>query len=252
MFVSRRYGDFKTLADELRKAHPDEDTPLPPPKDRSFVNVTLSPTPQSLTFPSVLPSPPPSASHSTSSYPRNGSGMPVVSPTATQTGRIPPMPGRPNGTEHLYDAEQNSSADSFNLASPTSPTSNNGMLTAFTSSTYWGYSDGGGVSQQALRLSREKNRLTLRSYLHTLLSSSAFVSSPVLRSFLLSSPTRLTEEETADARRREEADRMREDGRMRFAKEITARVDGLRDTVRGVKGELLGKGTYMRNSAYHY
>ncbi|PIL37165.1 hypothetical protein GSI_00857 [Ganoderma sinense ZZ0214-1] len=243
VFVSRRYGDFKTLADELHKAHPDEDTPPPPPKDRSFVNVTLSPTP--LSFPSVLPSPPPSASHSTSSYSRNGAGMPVVSPTATQTGRGPPMPGRPNGTEHLYEAEQNSSVDSFSITSPTSPTSNNGMPGAFNSSSYGGYGDGGGVSQQALRLSREKNRLTLRSYLHTLLSSSAFASSPVLRSFLLSNPTRLTEEETADARRREEADRMREDGRMRFAKEITARVDGLRETVRGVKGELLGKDGLM-------
>lgn len=41
------------------------------------------------------------------------------------------------------------------------------------------------------RLAREKNRLTLRSYLHTLLSSSVFASSPVLRSFLLSGPTHL-------------------------------------------------------------
>ena len=156
------------------------------------------------------------------------------------------MPGGLNGIDHLYDAEQNSSVDSFNVTSPTSSTSSNGMPGAFNSSSYGGYSEGGGVSQQALRLSREKNRLTLRSYLHTLLSSSTFASSPVLRSFLLSSPTRLTEEETADARRREEADRMREDGRMRFAKEITARVDGLRDTVRDVKGELLGKGTCIR------
>ncbi|KAI1786535.1 hypothetical protein LXA43DRAFT_927473 [Ganoderma leucocontextum] len=242
VFVSRRYGDFKTLADELRKAHPDEDTPQPPPKDRSFVNVTLSPTPLSLSFPTAaFPSPPPSASHSTTSYSRNGPGVPVVSPTTTQMGRVPPIHSRPNGTEYLYDAEQNSSVDSFNMGSPTSTTSSTGMPGAFNSSNYGGYSDGGGVSQQALRLSREKNRLTLRSYLHALLSSSVFASSPVLRSFLLSSPTRLTEEETADARRREEADRMREDGRMRFAREITARVDGLRDTVRGLKGELLGK-----------
>ena len=35
---------------------------------------------------------------------------------------------------------------------------------------------------------------------------------------------------------------MREDGRKRFAKEIKERVDGLRDAVRNVKGELLGKG----------
>jgi hypothetical protein len=35
---------------------------------------------------------------------------------------------------------------------------------------------------------------------------------------------------------------MRDDGRIRFAKEIRDRVDGLRDAVRSVKGELLGKG----------
>lgn len=34
---------------------------------------------------------------------------------------------------------------------------------------------------------------------------------------------------------------MREDGRIRFAREIRDRVDGLRDAVRSVKGELLGK-----------
>ena len=114
---------------------------------------------------------------------------------------------------------------------------------------------------QASKLAREKNRLTLRSYLHALLSSEVFASSPVLRSFLLSGPTRLTcvfitavpslcaftdfrasEEEREDARRREEADRMREDGRKRFAKEIKDRVEGLREAVRSVKGELLGKG----------
>ena len=133
--------------------------------------------------------------------------------------------------------------------------SSNSMPGGFVPSTYTGYTDGAGggsVSQQAARLSREKNRLTLRSYLHTLLSTSTFASSPVLKSFLLSGPTRLTEEEMADARRREEADRMREDGRMRFAKEITARVDGLRDTVRSVKGELLGKGTHMRRGPRAY
>lgn len=45
---------------------------------------------------------------------------------------------------------------------------------------------------QASRLAREKNRLTLRAYLNILLSSTVFASSPVLKSFLLSGPTRLT------------------------------------------------------------
>ena len=51
-----------------------------------------------------------------------------------------------------------------------------------------------------------------------------------------------SDDEREDARRREEADRMREDGRKRFAKEVKDRVDGLRGAVRSVKGELLGKG----------
>lgn len=236
VFVSRRYGDFRTLADELRKAHPDEVIPQPPPKDRSFVNVTISPAPYSQTFAQAYPSPPSTASSSShpgpSPPPGSMSSVLPVSPYGSQIGRTPTKFSRSRGpgVDDLYDTDRNSSVDSFNIGSPISPTSS-----------YGGYGSGG-LSQQALRLSREKNRLTLRSYLHTLMSSSVFASSPVLKSFLLSGPTRLTEEELSDARRREEADRMREDGRMRFAKEITGRVDGLRETVRSVKGELLGKG----------
>ena len=74
------------------------------------------------------------------------------------------------------------------------------------------------------------------------MSSGTIASSPVLKSFLLSGPTTLTSEELEDTRRREDADRMREDGRKRFAKEIAARVDGLRDAVKSVKGDIMGKG----------
>ncbi|TFY80348.1 hypothetical protein EWM64_g3666 [Hericium alpestre] len=91
------------------------------------------------------------------------------------------------------------------------------------------------------RLSREKNRLTLRAYLHALLNIPTIASSPVLQSFLLSGPTRLTQEELEDAQRREEADRVREEGRQHFAKEVANRVDTLRDTIKSVKGEIMGK-----------
>jgi len=66
--------------------------------------------------------------------------------------------------------------------------------------------------------------------------------SPVLLSFLLSGPTTLSQNEFEDAKRREEADRTREDGRKKFAKEIAARVDGLREAVQSVKGDLMGRG----------
>jgi hypothetical protein len=96
----------------------------------------------------------------------------------------------------------------------------------------------------SLRLAREKNRLTLRAYLHGLISSATIGSSPVIKSFLLSDPTALTDQEFEDAQRREEADRTREEGRKQFAKEVSARVDSLRGLVKGVKGDLLGKGQY--------
>ncbi|KAF5370136.1 hypothetical protein D9758_001026 [Tetrapyrgos nigripes] len=170
-FVSRRYGDFRTLANELRKAHPQEDVRMPPAKDRTVVNAQASTSPMS-----------PSASFSRQ--------------------------------------QSNRSYDSFDA--PSSP---------------GGYHQ----AQQPSRLAREKNRLTLRAYLHSLLSSSAIASSPVLRSFLLSGPITLTPDELEDAKWREEADRTRDEGRKKFAREIAQRVEGLRDAVRDMKGDLMGK-----------
>jgi hypothetical protein len=106
-------------------------------------------------------------------------------------------------------------------------------------------SPGFAVSQQnsvPSRLAREKNRLTLRSYLHSLLASSTIASSPVLKSFILSGPISLTQEELDDVKKREDADMVRDDGRKHFAKEIASRVDGLRDAVKSVKGDVMGKG----------
>lgn len=74
---------------------------------------------------------------------------------------------------------------------------------------------------------------------------SAVSSSPVIRSFLLSGPTTLTPEEFEDCARREDADRVRDDGRKKFAKEIAARVDGLRGSIKSVKGDLLGPGMFL-------
>lgn len=160
VFVSRRYGDFKTLAEELRKAHPEQEIGSPPAKDRTTVSA----------------------------------------------------PTHPNA----LDRQQSIDSDFDAASPPASP-------------------------RYPSRLSREKNRLTLRAYLHSLMSSSVIASSPVIRSFLLSGSIRLTPAELEDARRREEADRTRDDGRKKFAKEIANRVDGLRDAVKGVKGDIMGR-----------
>lgn len=91
-------------------------------------------------------------------------------------------------------------------------------------------------------LSREKNRLTLRSFLRSLLSSPLVSNSPVLRSFLLSGPATLTAGETADAKRREDADRVREEGRKRFKREAERRVEDLRGSIREMREDMLASG----------
>lgn len=95
---------------------------------------------------------------------------------------------------------------------------------------------------QNIRLAREKNRLTLRAYLSSLLNSSDLASSPVLLHFLISNPTQLSRDEQEDALRREEADRKRDEGRIQFAHEIAQRVEGLRSAVKSMKGDIMGKG----------
>jgi hypothetical protein len=75
------------------------------------------------------------------------------------------------------------------------------------------------------------------------MNSVTIANSPVLKSFLLSGPTTLNMMELEDVCRREEADRVREEGRKRFAKEIAARVECLREAVKSVKGDIMGKGS---------
>ena len=96
-------------------------------------------------------------------------------------------------------------------------------------------------SAVAVKLARERNRLTLRSYIHFLMSSPTVASSPVMQSFLTASSITLTPAEEEDARRREEGDRVREDGRRRFAEEIAIRVETLRGALRHVKGEMMAQ-----------
>ncbi|KAG6836514.1 hypothetical protein H0H93_007191 [Arthromyces matolae] len=158
-------GRMRSRAHELLKAHPNEQIPSPPPKDRTAVISTpMSPSDANAEVPGLSP----------------------YSPAG-----IPQSPSQ--------------------------------------------------TTLSTSRLAREKNRLTLRSYLHTLLAAKKIASSPVMRSFLLSGSVNLSQAELEDAQRREEADKVREEGRKKFAKEITSRVDGLREAVKSVKGDVMGK-----------
>ncbi|KAG1783308.1 hypothetical protein EV702DRAFT_1191738 [Suillus placidus] len=179
--VSRRYGDFKTLADELRKFHPEEMVPSPPVKDRTIVNVPRSTSPPDVSIVSRMQ----------------------------------------RTTLSDYGATFSDGSSESLPHAPSSQQFRNGISPP--------------------QLSREKNRLTLRAYLHSLMNNGVIGSSPVLKSFLLSGPTSLSLGEVEDARRREDADKIRENGRKRFAHEIAGRVDGLRDAVKSVKGDIMGK-----------
>ena len=89
-------------------------------------------------------------------------------------------------------------------------------------------------------LSRERNRLTLRAYLQSLMAQ-PFLNSPVLRSFLLSGPTTLTPAEAVDCQRRLEADAVREEGRRRFRQEAEKRIEALREGLSQFKGDMLNR-----------
>lgn len=180
MFVSRRYGDFRRLAEELRVLFPDALLPNPPPKDKS----------------SAAPPPPQAVQSYYSAYnPLRviyGSS-PVPSGTST--------PSRTDGTAQ---------------ALPDAPI-------------------------PAAPLSREKNRLTLRAYIQSILAMPEIANAPIMRSFLLSNPTVLTPPEAADIQRRLEADAVREEGRRRFREEAERRVEALREGLAQFKGDVLTK-----------
>ncbi|WVW80418.1 hypothetical protein I302_102399 [Kwoniella bestiolae CBS 10118] len=184
VFVSRRYGDFKRLADELRLAFPDYPIPPPPPKDKS---VTAAAT-----------SPPPTAGYS------------AYNPLRMIYGS-----GTPEGPSSGYNTPPSTAG--YAPDSPSSPTTN------------------------TTPLSREKNRLTLRAYLNSILALPFVINSPILRSFLLSAPTTLTPPEAVDCQRRLEGDAVREEGRRRFKLEAEKRIEALREGLAQFKGDVLSK-----------
>lgn len=186
VFVSRRYGDFRRLAEELRIQFPDIELPNPPPKDKSAANVA------------------PQVQQGYSAY--NPLRMIYGSGTSSpqQSGTNTPSPRGSGETER---------PDGFDDA----------------------------TLHSVMPLSREKNRLTLRAYLQSIMSIPEIANSPVMRSFLLSAPTTLTPPEAADVQRRLEADAVREEGRKRFREEAERRVEALRGGLAAFKGDILSQ-----------
>ena len=94
-------------------------------------------------------------------------------------------------------------------------------------------------NQHLPSLSRERNRLTLRAYLRSLLANPVLGSSGAFQSFLVESPIRLGEKEMRDVEVREEMDRIREEEARSFRVEVEDRVAELEGYLRGFREELV-------------
>ncbi|KAJ1032692.1 hypothetical protein NDA16_000714 [Ustilago loliicola] len=88
-------------------------------------------------------------------------------------------------------------------------------------------------------LAREKNRLTLRAYLRSLLGSPAVAESAVLMDFLTAEPTTLTRAEEEDAAIREGLDHVREEEHRRFSDEAAKRAQELQQHLKEFKKDLV-------------
>ncbi|KDN51443.1 hypothetical protein K437DRAFT_254863 [Tilletiaria anomala UBC 951] len=88
-------------------------------------------------------------------------------------------------------------------------------------------------------IAREKNRLTLRAYLQSLLAVPALADSRMMEDFLTRDPTSLTEEERKDAALRQELDAVREEEAARFAEESNKRVAALQEHLAKFKTDLI-------------
>ncbi|KAK0528581.1 hypothetical protein OC842_004504 [Tilletia horrida] len=90
-----------------------------------------------------------------------------------------------------------------------------------------------------VQLAREKNRLTLRAYLRSLLAVPAVADSEALQDFLLGEPITLNREEVEDAARRERLDEVREEEQQRFADESARRAKELQTHLKAFKEDLV-------------
>ncbi|CAH7682702.1 hypothetical protein BY996DRAFT_6432492 [Phakopsora pachyrhizi] len=90
-----------------------------------------------------------------------------------------------------------------------------------------------------IHFAREKNRLTLRAYLHRLLAKSEISNSHQFEKFLISDPIQLTASEKRDVENREARDRAREKERIRFKTEVQNRVRELDQYLRSFREELV-------------
>jgi hypothetical protein len=120
----------------------------------------------------------------------------------------------------------------------TSPPPKTGIISHFRSPS------NSGLHKQAtshdFHVPREKNRLTLRSFLRQIIKDKKLGRSKALAHFLFHDPLpRLTREEEADIERRLDMDRLRLVEQRKFVEESRKRARELEDWLRGFKSDLV-------------
>ncbi|CAD6898166.1 unnamed protein product [Tilletia controversa] len=95
------------------------------------------------------------------------------------------------------------------------------------------------AQMSTVQLAREKNRLTLRAYLRSLLAVPAVADSESFQDFLIGDPIVLNRDEIEDAARRERLDEVREAEQQQFADESARRAKELQTHLKAFKEDLV-------------
>ncbi|KAL9934274.1 hypothetical protein V8E36_006730 [Tilletia maclaganii] len=95
------------------------------------------------------------------------------------------------------------------------------------------------ANMSTVQLAREKNRLTLRAYLRSLLALPVVADSDAFQDFLLGEPIKLNRDEVEDATRRERLDEVREAEQKHFQDESARRAKELQTHLKAFKEDLV-------------
>ena len=150
-----------------------------------------------------------------------------------------------NGGGDSSDTASITSSDSMSTTNETPPGSPMQTLTSSKGSIFHNRSSSAtGLQKQAtshdFHVPREKNRLTLRSFLRQIIRDKRLRKSKALSQFLLSDPLeKLSKEEEADIERRLDMDRLRLTEQKKFVEESRKRARELDQWLKGFKSELI-------------
>lgn len=97
-------------------------------------------------------------------------------------------------------------------------------------------------SEKGKHALREKDRLSLRAFLHRIAINARLADSDVLHEFLSSDPIALTEEEQKDMENRKNIDRIRAEEEKKFRQEVDKQVEQLNEQLENLKQQVIAPG----------